>query len=94
MWRLWNLLGFRQRKPLQSRFVCLANNARPCFKPANASVFFSAANASLCFASRHGSNVFEGFVNNVAPPLNFDAVLPAKRPRGRPKTIQSIHYNA
>ena len=38
-------------------------------------------------------NVLQGFVNNVAPFLNFDAVLPAKRPRGRSKTTQSIHYN-
>ena len=38
-------------------------------------------------------NVLAGFVNNVAQPLNLDAVLPAKRPRGRPKTAQSIHYN-
>ena len=39
------------------------------------------------------SDVLAGFVNNVASPLNFDAVLPAKRPRGRPKTTQSIAYN-
>ena len=38
-------------------------------------------------------NVLAGFVNNVAQPLNLDAVLPAKRPRGRPKTTQSIHSN-
>ena len=38
-------------------------------------------------------NVLAGFVKYVDSSLNLDAVLPAKRPRGRPKTTQSIHYN-
>ena len=38
--------------------------------------------------------VLTNFGNNVITPLNLDAVLPAKRPRGRPPKHQSIHYNS
>ena len=37
-------------------------------------------------------NVLANLVNNVASASNYDAVLPAKRSRVRPKTTQSIDY--
>ena len=39
-------------------------------------------------------NVLAGFVNNVAPPLNLDSVIPAKRPCERLNTTQNIHHKA